>query len=426
MKKRSTPKTWALKILTAILSPVLFLLLVEGILRLFGYGVPVKFFLPVGDGDAFTGNPRYTYRFFPKQLVREPDIIRMDREKAEGAYRIFVLGGSAARGTPDPRFGFGRILEVMLEEAYPEREFEVINTAMVAINSHVVLRIARECLDHDPDLLVVYMGNNEVVGPFGAGTVLTKPVPGRRAIALSLAARSSRLGQLGLNAMEGMGDPSGKADWLGMEMFLEHQVALGDPRLQAVYSHFEANLRDIVKASEAADVPLVLSTVPVNLRNCAPLASGHSDGLAEAARVEWKKHYEEGRALEAEGKWEDADEMYDRAEALYDQFAELHFRRARCALALGDRAAARQRFVAARNLDTLRFRADSEINETIRKVGYRLIAPVSPLPISHDGASGVLPPRAMAGDGVPDLHVKPTAPPITAPTRWKPWAFGGG
>ena len=42
---------------------------------------------------------------------------------------------------------------------------------MTAINSHVILPIARECARRDGDLWIIYMGNNEMVGPFGAGTV---------------------------------------------------------------------------------------------------------------------------------------------------------------------------------------------------------------------------------------------------------------
>ena len=45
----------------------------------------------------------------------------------------------------------------------------MINTAISAVNSHVMLPVAKACLEYDPDFLVVYMGNNEVAGPFGAG-----------------------------------------------------------------------------------------------------------------------------------------------------------------------------------------------------------------------------------------------------------------
>ena len=53
-------------------------------------------------------------------------------------------------------------------------DFEVIQAAMTAINSYVLLPIARNCAALQPDLFIVYAGNNEVVGPFGAGTVFNR------------------------------------------------------------------------------------------------------------------------------------------------------------------------------------------------------------------------------------------------------------
>ena len=59
----------------------------------------------------------------------------------------------------------------MLRRKYPGINFEVINTAMPAINSHVALEIAKDCAKHKGDLFLVYLGNNEVIGPYEAGTV---------------------------------------------------------------------------------------------------------------------------------------------------------------------------------------------------------------------------------------------------------------
>ena len=65
------------------------------------------------------------------------------------------MGESAAAGTPDPAFGFARILEVMLRRQFPDRRIEVINAAMRGINSHIILPIARECVRLQPDLFIV-------------------------------------------------------------------------------------------------------------------------------------------------------------------------------------------------------------------------------------------------------------------------------
>ncbi len=47
------------------------------------------------------------------------------------------------------------------------------------------------------DIWVIYMGNNEVVGPFGAGTVFGRQVPPLPLIRASLALKTTRIGQLG-------------------------------------------------------------------------------------------------------------------------------------------------------------------------------------------------------------------------------------
>lgn len=369
MRKLPIHRIWIFRIVTAIIAPLLFLTLVEGVLRLVGYGYPTDFFIATAKSEQMTGNPRYTHAYFPKALVREPDLFVMNRKKKEGTYRIFVLGGSAARGTPETRFSFGRILEVMLQEAYPERSFEVVNTGMVAINSHVVMRIARNCANYDPDLFVVYMGNNEVLGPYGANNVFGQQVPGRSAVALSVAARSWRIGQLGRNVVQGARGEAGATEWRGMEMFLQHQVAADDPRLESIYRHFEANLGDMLVTARNSAVPMILCTVPVNLRDCAPLASAHSANLGKEKHTAWQTCYRAGRDLEALERWREADDQYIRAAAIDDRYADLHFRRGRCALALGDSSSALRHYETARDLDTLRFRADSRINDIIRGMG---------------------------------------------------------
>ena len=67
---------------------------------------------------------------------------------------------------------------------------------MTAINSHVAVEIARDCAAHQPDLFVVYMGNNEVVGPFGPATVFQQWSPNRKLIRATAWLKSTRVGQL--------------------------------------------------------------------------------------------------------------------------------------------------------------------------------------------------------------------------------------
>jgi hypothetical protein len=196
--------------------------LVEIGLRIGGYGNPTTAMVKaeIGGRSVWQDNQRFSWQFFPWQIARIATPYVFDDKKTTNACRIFILGASAAQGTPDPTFAFGRILETMLRESYPGVKFEVINTAIVAINSHVVRRIAMDCAKHQPDLFVVYLGNNEVVGPFGTGTVFTPLSGNLKLIRFGIAFKATRIGQLLSNTTGQLAAGGGPAVWAGMEMFL--------------------------------------------------------------------------------------------------------------------------------------------------------------------------------------------------------------
>src|SRR5262249_55964441 len=152
-------------------------------------------------------------------------------------------------GDPQPRYGLPRMLEALLELRYPGVKFDVVNAAMTGINSHAVVCIARDCEPADADAWVIYMGNNEVVGPFGAGTVFGPQVPPLPLIRAGLALKATRVGQE-LDALRGkFQKPSpDKSEWGGMTMFVNNRVPSGDKRMKAVYRNFQQNLADIIRA----------------------------------------------------------------------------------------------------------------------------------------------------------------------------------
>jgi hypothetical protein len=167
-------------------------------LRLAGYGYSTRLFLPrtIGGEEFLIPNEKFTHRFFPPALARAPLSGRMAAHKPAGTYRIFLLGESAAYGDPDPSFGVGRYLEALLETRYPSTDFEVVCVAITAINSHVLLPIAEECAKHDGNMWIVYMGNNEMIGPYGASTVFGEKAPGLGFVRTVLALKTTRVGQL--------------------------------------------------------------------------------------------------------------------------------------------------------------------------------------------------------------------------------------
>ena len=176
-------KLWCFRLLALAGVPLLFLLACWKLgLRLAGFGYPTGFLLKSSNRgeDTFVQNNQFGWRFFGPRAARLPDATSIPRLKPPGTVRIFVFGESAAYGDPQPRFGLPRMLEAMLSLRHPDKKFEVVNAAMTGINSHVIRPLARDCAKAGGDVWVIYMGNNEVVGPFGAGTVFggqTPPLP---------------------------------------------------------------------------------------------------------------------------------------------------------------------------------------------------------------------------------------------------------
>jgi len=355
---------WALRVTTALLVTLLLLGVIEGALRLFGVGFPTDLTVPctVQNRPASCYNLFFPAPFFPPGMIKTPQAYAIPAEKPQGTFRIFVLGESAAMGDPDPAYAFSRYLEVMLRERFPSMRFEVVNTGSVAINSHVLLPIAKGLTKFHPDVFIIYSGNNEVVGPYGPGTALTSSAMSLPVIRGSIFVRSTRTGQL----LTRVG--SQKKEWGGMEMFLDKQVRATSPLLRYTYENFEKNLRDTVAIAQSSGARVIVSTVSTNLKDCGPFASLHREDLRQDELRSWSALVQQGSDLENSRSYAEALKAYLTAINIDGQFAELEFRIARCLWMLGNYPAAKEHFLRARDLDTLRFRADSKINDINRSV----------------------------------------------------------
>jgi tetratricopeptide (TPR) repeat protein len=357
-------RRWLLLIASTLFVPVVVLGVVEALLRVAGVGYSTELLTPctIQGVRASCYNLFFAAPFFPAGSVQTPRLYSIPNKKPAGTYRIFVLGESAAMGDPDPAYGFSRYLEVMLRERFPAMNFEVVNTGSVAINSHVVLPIARGLADRSPDLFIIYSGNNEVVGPYGPGTVLTSSGMSIPVVRSSIALRFTRIGQL----VTKLG--AQKKDWRGMEMFLDKQVRANSPLMDRVYENFTRNPRDTIAVGRDAEASVIVATAATNLEDCAPFASLHRENLSENDLRTWSATVQQAQDLEAAGSYAEALKVYLSAAKIDDQYAEVEFRIARCLKKLGDSRSAREHFLRARDLDTLRFRADSKINQISRAV----------------------------------------------------------
>jgi tetratricopeptide (TPR) repeat protein len=90
--------------------------------------------------------------------------------------------------------------------------------------------------------------------------------------------------------------------------------------------------------------------------------------LKQAELDEWSSLVQRGIELEAGRSFREALNLYGSAAKIDNEYAELEFRIARCLKNLADVKSAKEHFQRARDLDTLRFRADTRINDINRFV----------------------------------------------------------
>jgi tetratricopeptide (TPR) repeat protein len=370
----SPGRKWLARLVAMFIPTLIILGGLELLLRVLGYGFDPHYFkrARVGGRECYVSNQDFGLRFFPRSMARFPPPVVIPAAKAPDTCRIFIFGESAALGDPRPNYAAGSYLEVLLRERFPQGKFEVINTAVTAINSHAILPIAHECARHDGDLWLVYMGNNEMVGPFGAVTVFGAKAPPLWLVRMQLQLRQLRLGQwlFELSQKFRKATPAA-AGWHGMEMFVQNQVSPHNPSKQRVYRSFERNLEDILKAGRDSGAKIVLSTVAVNLKDCPPFGSVPGADLPATNRTAYEKLCQDGSAAEAQGRFADAQSDFERAVEMCPESAEAEFQLAACLMRSTNATAARPHFLKAVDNDTLPFRTDSTINETIRASARR-------------------------------------------------------
>lgn len=364
-------KEAAYTLIAVLVVPLAFFLLLEASLRWLNIGQDFGYFRPIEiEGEPFLQeNPVFAHQFYPPELNIGPLYNTFAANPDADNLRVYLLGGSAAMGFPHRNHGLDRLLATRLKVGLPNKQIEVINTAMTAVNSHVIYEVAKSIPESPGQFAVILLGNNEVVGPYGPGTFNQTALSNTTSIRMVQAMKRTRIWQLIAGAVARLSAPQAREalEWQGMAMFTEQLVQHDDPRLQAVYSHFETNLIDTIGLLRAKGIHVLLATVPVNLRDQAPFASAHRT-LEPGVQEEWQAATQRGAEAQAKDDWQLAGIAYREALTLSPDYAETHFQLARVFEAQDRLDQAKNHYRLARDLDALRFRADSTINQVIREV----------------------------------------------------------
>ena len=362
----------AFSFITIVVVPLLFFALLELGLTIAGVGKSFDLFhdIDINGQPHYQENPDFADQFYPPSLNIGPVENTFAKERSPELIRVYVLGGSAALGFPHKNHGFDRLLAAQLRAALPSRKIEVINTAMTSVNSHVVYDVARSIPKNSADFAVILMGNNEVVGPYGPGTFNQNFLANITLIRGIQALKRTRIWQAlnGLILQIRPTDAKQDLEWEGMQMFANHGVSHDDPRIESVYGHYEDNLISIIETLRKKGMHVLLSSVPVNLRHSAPFLSVHSPELSDDQLDQWHDLTRRGSQSSDQENWDDAIAHFQAALDIDPDYADTHFRLATAFENVGNLQEAKTHYKRALDLDALRFRADTKINQIIQKV----------------------------------------------------------
>lgn len=361
--------------LIIILIPVIILAGIEGILRLTGYGDAFSLFIQKpekGYEKYMMLNPEVGEKYFQKLEYTRPgsglDIFL--KEKPENTFRIFVMGSSTVVGFPfDQNLMFSRILNLQLENAFPNKKIEVINTAITAINSFTLFDYTDQILDYEPDAVLIYAGHNEFYGALGIGSNETMS----RSLILTrlhLALMDFKIYQLLRNLITGITQKVTSQNEVGVEgTLMKRIVASNDiPYKSDVYDigieRYKQNMDDILKKIKKRNVPVFLSETVCNVKDMEPFSSDLNGAFEPAIEV-----YRKAQTAEANHEYEKAKDLYYRA----------------------------------KDLDCVRFRASEDINLIIDELAGKYNAFLIPmLSVFQDHS-----PNKLIGNNLMTEHVHP-------------------
>lgn len=272
----SRSKKLLLLFLCLVIFPIAALSVLELFFSVVAPGNPNSLFIKADTNDKgtiFRTNYTFANRFFPGNLARKPLAEIFSAKKAKKTFRIFVLGESAARGEFLADFSFSRMLETVLKSNNPNKNIEIINTGIPAINSWVLVEIAKEIIDYQPDMVIIYAGHNEFIGPYGPASIFSGN-SGRLAAKLGIFASSLDL----IKALKSDElPPMLKKGWQGLEMFLENRIDPESKLIKNCIKNWQKNLADMLKVFKKNSIPSIICSVPVNLKDCPPFMSIKTD-----------------------------------------------------------------------------------------------------------------------------------------------------
>mgnify|MGYP001170049747 CR=1 FL=1 len=382
----------------AILFGLALILAAELICRIAGWGIAAEY------EDPFVGfkgiNPLFELSAdggdysIPKAKLKYFSPESFTDDKGKGAFRIFCLGGSTVKGRPYAKeTAFSTWLELALQAAEPDREWEVVNCGGISYASYRLVHILRECIGYQPDLFVICTGHNEFLEDRSYEGL--KGIPDSIAFSQHWAART-RIYQLLRSALgkNQPADPSRFKMAKDVEALLDFKGGLetyvrSDEWRDDVVRHFEHNLRAMIAMAEDAGIPVMLIQPPSNLRNSPPFKSQHRDGLGIDQVLAFEQAIE--RAMGQRDMNLTVKHLRE-ALAIDDRYAITHYVIGKCLEILGQKQAAMKAYRRALNEDVCPLRMIEPLVAALARVCSETRVPLIDIHalLEKESPSGIL------------------------------------
>ena len=361
--------------LISISIPLLIVIVLEIVLRLLHYGYDTSLFIEDSKRPGFIqNNPFISNRFFTNLNDAPASYTQVfKKKKSPNTFRVFVLGESSALGFPYTHRGsFPRMLQYRLDKGFSEKEFELINLSITAINSYTLQTFTDEIINMDPDAILIYTGHNEYYGALGAGSS-NRIGYNTSIIRLVIYFKQFRVVQLAFSLAgklkEAYSLKTQKADvGLMKKMAGEQGIEFGSTIYNRGLKQFESNMDNMLRKYHKHHIPVFLSNIVSNEKGQKPFISKLS---SSTDTVKFMKEYRLGLEWYKKKDIENAKNYFLKANQIDSSYAMNRFLLGEVLYERGDFSNAKKNYSSAKELDVLRFRGPRAINEIINKLSNK-------------------------------------------------------
>lgn len=324
---------------------------------------PVDSMIDIGPLNLFTKEVikgEKWYKISNKNAYSDRNIIFKEK-KEKNQFRIICLGGSASAGWPHPPSEiYSSYLEKSLQKIYPTKKIEIINCSAHGFASYRVRQVFEAIIPLQPDVVIVWCGNNEFLERRNYKTSDLKN-------SLIKFRNNSRTLQLvrQLFTKYQFSDTPDVAETFWKKVNEEALELRSNPeQFEKVKEHFRKSIENIVEEAKHNNIRLILMTVPVNLRDWEPNVSYL--GLNSIDSIRWLKEFKGGKRKYLSLKYSESIESFNTANKIAPVHAETYFWLAKAYENMNDSSTALNYYIKAKDLDYNPFRAISDFNKILR------------------------------------------------------------